>query len=158
MRIFLKWILILAVFLLLNLLLNLTYYNPAIAVPAFELLSKYHLAQFIGKTEKVLYLKPDESELYPLTSITRLQSNLFTGPRAAVEGIVTERIKATDNDWHINIKDFDSERVLVAEIAPDHPLSVPLKGEKIKIWGITRYDLDHRWWELHPVMGWEKIK
>lgn len=47
---------------------------------------------------------------------------------------------------------------LVTEFIPEIKLPLPSVGDHIKIWGIVRYDSFHNWWELHPVIGWEKAK
>lgn len=122
----------------------MTIYNPAIAVRIFGFFQERH---FFSETEGG----------YPLISIYKLQKNLFLKPRASVIGKVENEVKSTDGDLHVNIQD-DNGRILVAEIVPEYPLKTPPVGAKIKVWGVTRYDLEHRWWELHPVFGWELIK
>ncbi len=96
-----------------------------------------------------------ETANYPLIDIGILNSGLYAGPRASLEGTVTDVVSAQDGDVHINIK--SKSGTLVTEIIPEYPLTLPISGDKIKIWGVTRYDIAHRWWELHPVIGWEKV-
>lgn len=145
----------LVVLYLFNTALTMTYYNPHVAVRAYSWLAARHVA------DPILWIiersKGETEELYPLISISRLEKNLYWGPRAAVIGTVIDTEKIVDGDWHINIKDAEG-MVLVTEMAPEYPLPVPAVGARVKIWGVTRYDLDHRWWELHPIFGWEEIK
>lgn len=151
-RLFWASIIIVALFLF-NKILNLTYYNPAVIIPAYGWLNKYKLV----KQAEIAVKLVEKEELYPLIPISRLQSNLFQRPRARVIGTVSSIIKAPDGDWHINITD-DSGLTQITEMVPEYPLPLPKTGAKIKIWGVTRYDLEHRWRELHPVFGWEPIK
>lgn len=133
-----------------NLFLTLTYYNPRVALAAYHYLARPPLGKIIFKNESA----PTFDELYPLVQIANLQRDRFWGPRAQVAGIVTEVEKIMDGDWHVNVRDATG-RTLVAEIVSQFPLTPPAVGENIAIWGITRFDLEHRWWELHPVFGWQ---
>lgn len=151
---FIKWffmlVLILGAFYGLNFLLNLTYYNPAFIVPAYERVMQNSFA-------KKIFQSNHKEELYPLVPISTLNKSLFFGPRAAVIGEVTDTVKVDDGDWHINIKD-DKGNTMVVEAIPEYKMAIPKVGLKIKIRGITRYDLEHRWWELHPAINWEEAK
>lgn len=135
-----------------NLFITWTWYNPAVMVPVYGWLAAHNLAETAGN---VLNLGQKE-EQYPLISIEDLEKNLFWGPRAAAIGTVTDVVRASDGDHHINVKDEKTGRILVAETVPEYSLPLPEIGQKIKIWGVTRFDIEHRWWELHPVFGWEK--
>ena len=137
-----KILLICLGFVAFDLTLNATLYNPTFITPIYDFFLKSHIID-------------DEGAGYPLISIHTLNWGLYSGPRATVIGSVVDVIKSGDGDDHINIMSQDGS--LVAEIIPEYPLPVPLVGDKIRIWGITRYDIAHRWWELHPVMGWKKI-
>ncbi len=87
----------------------------------------------------------------------KINRSLVWGPRGSVIGEVTEKVKADDGDWHINIRD-SSGNVLVIEFTPEYKMSIPDVGLEIKVLGILRYDMEHRWWEIHPAIGWEKVK
>lgn len=156
MRLIVKLIVIVILFVAFNFGLNATIYNPAIAVSMYQWLTDHHLIYVFSTVEH--FINPSGGyNLYPLVSVGTVEHNLFFSPRASVEGTVIQTFHNNeDNDWHINVKD-DSGHILVAEIIPELLKPVPLVGTKIKIWGVTRYDLEHRWWELHPVIGWEKI-
>lgn len=141
-----------------NLIMNLTVYNPAVAVPAFRWLKDHKLIAVYQKVAGWLELS-ERKYMYPTVSVGRLENSLFFEPRAAVIGTVTYTAKSIDGDWHINVQaDGYQDKTLVTEIIPELPLPVPPVGARIKIWGVTRYDLEHRWWELHPVIGWEIAK
>lgn len=140
----------------LNFVLDITVYNPAVAVPAYEWLAKHNLVETYKTAEHLGNLN-EKNNLYPLVSISAIQKNLFFFPRASVIGTVIQKVKTDDGDWHVNVAD-DNGRVMVTEIVPELSMPVPPLNAKIKIWGVTRYDLEHRWWELHPVIGWENSK
>src|SRR5258708_576554 len=122
--------------------LNFTLYNPAFVTPIYGYLLDHK------------WLAEEDTPGYPLVNIGRLNWSFYDGPRAAVIGTVQGVQKSSDGDWHINVT--DGRNMLVAEIIPEYPVPVPKVGEKIRIWGVTRFDIAHRWWELHPVIGWQK--
>lgn len=123
--------------------LNFTLYNPQFITPLYAFVLRYHIL-------------PNEASGYPLTDIATLNSGFYSGPRAAVIGTVEEVLKSGDGDFHVNIT--NKHGTIVTEVIPEYPLPIPEVGDQIRIWGITRYDIAHRWWEIHPVMGWQKIK
>lgn len=137
---------------LFNKLLNFTLYNPAVAVPVYGWAEKHHLVEPYFSLRQALSGKPHEE--YPLIPIAKLQSFADDLPRAAVIGTVTSEVhNLEDGDWHVNVRGRHG-RTQVLEIVSDFPLRLPKLGERIYVWGIVRYDIGHRWWELHPVMGW----
>lgn len=128
--------------------LNMTLYNPAFIVPA------YNKARNIGFFKDIPNTNNDH---YPIFSIKRINRSLVWYPRGSVIGTVTEKVKSNDGDWHINIRD-SLGNTLVVEFAPEYKIDLPKIGLKIKVWGILRYDMEHRWWEIHPATGWEPVK
>ena len=122
--------------------LNYTVYNPVFITPVYGFFLKHHVLS-------------EEGSGYPLVSIRSLNESRFSGPRATVEARVIQVLRSGDGDTHMTIESPDG--VLVTEMVPEYPLPLPAVGDLVKIWGITRYDIAHRWWELHPVFGWEKI-
>ncbi|MBU6414698.1 hypothetical protein KGQ34_00430 [Patescibacteria group bacterium] len=155
-KIFLVVVFAVAVFAI-NFLLDATLYNPAIAVPAYGLLKQYHLISWYERTESLLPFNGGGKDLYPAVSAWKINHSLFFGPRAAVQGVVGAVQKANDGDWHVNIAD-NAGSALITEFVPEYPLPIPSQGDRITLWGIVRYDLNHRWWEIHPVFGWKKIE
>ena len=139
----LKLSIILIVFILGDTALNFTLYNPQFVTPIYNFLLQ----------RKIL---SSEMGGYPIISLKTINRGEYSGPRALVEGIVTEVVHSQDGDIHINIS--HNNDTLVAEIIPEYPLPIPKIGDIIQIWGVTRYDIAHRWWEIHPVIGWKKLK
>ncbi len=148
-------ILILVLFVVFDRLATYTVYSPAIATELYRFADNLGFGKFYAATKSVTNGE-GTGELYPLTTVSSINNSLFWSPRAAVRGTISDIIKAWDGDWHVNIKDAKGN-VLVMEIIPEYPLPIPKIGEKIQAWGITRYDLEHRWWELHPLIGWKQI-
>ena len=128
-----------------DVILNFTYYNPAVAVPWYGWLTRH---QPIPWDE--LERKPGQ---YPLVSIARITHGLFARPRASVVGTVTAIVQSEDGDVHINLAD-EQGNIVVVEVAPEYPLQTARMGDYIKVWGVVRYDIEHRWWEIHPAFGW----
>lgn len=139
---FLIAIIILGGFVGFDIFLNFTLYNPSFITPPYGYAVSHNL---VGS----------ETFGYPLTSIKTINTGRFPEPRASVIGVVQDVVKSADGDIHVNIKSPDG--VIVTEIIPEYPLPALTVGKKVKIWGVTRYDISHRWWELHPVIGWEEI-
>ena len=76
-------------------------------------------------------------------------------PHAVTLGTVTELKAADDGDFHIRLVD-EIGRFIILEPIPQVPLdSLPRKHQKILAWGITRWDGQHSWGELHPLLGWK---
>lgn len=76
-------------------------------------------------------------------------------PHAVTLGTVTEIKAADDGDFHIKLVD-EIGRFIILEPIPQLPLpSLPRLHQKILAWGITRWDGQHEWGELHPLLGWK---
>jgi hypothetical protein len=127
--------------------LNMTLYNPAFMVPAYDKVRSLGFFKDVPSTV---------NDLYPVYSIKKINQSLVWGPRGSAVGVVKEKVKADDGDWHINLRDA-SGNVLVVEFTPDYKSALPDVDSEIKVWGILRYDMEHRWWEIHPAIGWEKV-
>jgi hypothetical protein len=84
---------------------------------------------------------------------------LFVSSRACVQGRVEEVISEPDGDSHIwlTVEGAGKGR-LACEIATDHAGGLPSRGDRIRAFGILRYDLRHSWAELHPVEAWEPVE
>ena len=50
------------------------------------------------------------------------------------------------------LKDFIGSHVL--ECIPELPCAKPTLDERIVARGIPRFDGEHKWWELHPLLSW----
>lgn len=103
--------------------------------------------------------KEDDDLLYYDTGLADFIVNGSTKTKVSVEGIVDKIAKQPDGDYHIIMRPqyVPVGLYLVAEAVPEIKLSLPQEGDRIKIWGIVRFDILHNWWELHPVIGWEKL-
>lgn len=151
-----KLIIILILLLILGGGIGLGYYirnqtlNPRATIPnVFERI----LAFFVRQGEK-----EDDDLLYYDTGLVDFIANGSQKTKVAVEGIVDKVAQQPDGDYHIIIRPpYLPLPVLVTEAVPEIKLSLPKEGDRIKIWGIVRFDILHNWWELHPVIGWKKL-
>ena len=93
--------------------------------------------------------------VYWKTSIARVVAKRFLHTHIELDSVtvVYTTIEA-DSDVHIRVRDQrDSHRAdfMVAECIPKLPCKQPKVGDVISLRGIIRWDLVHRWWEIHPV-------
>lgn len=106
-------------------------------------------------------VKEDGDLLYHDVGLVDFIANGSTKTKVAVEGIVYKVAHQPDGDYHVIMRPqyVPIGLFLVTEAIPEiKDLPSPKEGDHIKIWGITRFDKPHNWWELHPVIGWEIIK
>lgn len=95
--------------------------------------------------------------LYYKADLADFVQNGSPKTKIETEGAVLESSGEPDGDRHVVIGDGKGNN-LVTEFIPEiKGLSLPAKGGRIRIWGIVRFDFLHNWWELHPVIGWQKI-
>lgn len=81
---------------------------------------------------------------------------VFPEPHACVQGVVAEIIQEQDGDTHIWLTmDGTTKGRFACEITPQDKLPAPQVGQRITVYGIFRYDLQHSWPEIHPVDHWE---
>lgn len=67
-----------------------------------------------------------------------------------VTGVVKSLSRRPDGDAHIQIANGND--FIVAECIPKLPCSViPEVGQTVTVRGISRYDREKRWYEVHPV-------
>lgn len=105
--------------------------------------------------------KEDDDLLYHDVGLADFIVNGSTKTKVAVEGIVDKVAHQPDGDYHVVMRpqNIPIGLFLVTEVIPEiKDLPLPKEGDNIKIWGITRFDEPHNWWELHPVIGWEKVE
>ena len=141
--------LVFALFVVFETILQATLYNPTVMVPVLRFAYAHHIF------EPLLSLEASAAP-YPLVRISDINSAKYFGPRASVIGVISDVQKSFDGDWHLNIRARDGS-VLVGEMIPEHQMPIPTVGDKVRIWGVVRYDMEHRWWELHPVLGFSRI-
>lgn len=125
--------------------------NPRATIPNFfERIANFFVSQ--GEKE-------DDDLLYYDTGLADFITNGSQKTKVAVEGIVDKIAKQPDGDYHIIMRpeNVPVGLYLVTEAIPEIKLPIPKEGDHIKIWGIVRFDVLHNWWELHPIIGWEKL-
>lgn len=66
-----------------------------------------------------------------------------------VTGRVMISKREGDGDWHIRI--VDASGFVTAECIPELPCLHPKVGQCLRVRGISRFDGEHRWYEVHPV-------
>lgn len=84
---------------------------------------------------------------------------LWVGHQKHTHIAVTGRVAYTrtedDGDLHIRLNSLtDSTKFIIAECIPALPCLRPIKGSKITVQGISRYDPEHSWREIHPCENW----
>lgn len=91
-------------------------------------------------------------------AVTKLNSSLglVVDTHVCIEGQVIYRRAEDDGDIHFKIADA-AGNVLTCEIDPQHPLPEPAYQQHVRVYGVTRFDMDHGWWEIHPVDYWSDI-
>jgi len=96
------------------------------------------------------------AKLYPPVPLARLaRQNDWPRPRCLAIGKVILIKREDDGDYHFVIEDGGVK--VVCEIVPELPLDPhPKVGQTVYVWGIPRWDGQHRWGEIHPVIGWKE--
>lgn len=92
---------------------------------------------------------------YPQVPLIKVARGSWTRPRANIFGKVTLVAREDDGDWHFRVVDED-DNFVVCEIIPEFqmPNGHPRVGSSVRVWGVVRWDGQHRWGEIHPVVGW----
>lgn len=123
--------------------------NPKATIPT--VFSRI-LSFFVQKGEQV-----EDDLLYQDTNITDFIVNGSTKTKISIKGRVDSVTHEPDGDYHVIVTNAVG-LPLVTEFIPEITmLTLPAVGDRIKIWGIVRFDEPHNWWELHPVIGWERL-
>lgn len=92
------------------------------------------------------------SRRYWVTSIDTLWIGHQKHTHTEVTGRVVYRRWEDDGDRHIKIASLsDSTKFIIAECIPALPCRAVSIGEIITVRGISRYDPEHDWREVHPV-------
>ncbi|HEX9239197.1 MAG TPA: hypothetical protein VF910_00905 [Candidatus Bathyarchaeia archaeon] len=87
---------------------------------------------------------------WPVT-VAQLASGAVKHTHVQVSGVVAYTKIEEDGDIHIRIVGDTGAAFVVAECIPRLPCRRPKNGERITVQGITRYDGEHHWFEVHPV-------
>jgi hypothetical protein len=92
--------------------------------------------------------------LYPPVPMEKIaEKDGWPRPRCLIEGTVVMRKVEDDGDSHF-VVEADGHRV-VCEIVPEFKVDAPKVGQTVQVWGIPRWDGQHKWGEIHPVIGWK---
>lgn len=111
------------------------------------------------------------NEDFQVASIPFLQNReRFVGPRVEVAGKVLYKATESDGDEHvILVPEYVDNSVstlteirnsgidfLVCEVIPELPMpnGLPTLHSTITVRGIIRWDIEHGWPEIHPVLSW----
>jgi hypothetical protein len=96
-----------------------------------------------------------ESLFYRQTTVQKLAAGKCKMTRAVLTGKVEYVKREDDGDIHIRVG--DGKYFIVAECMPAIPCVRPKVGDRVSVEGITRYDAEHGWFELHPVTHLEVL-
>ena len=100
-------------------------------------------------------IKMPAEQLYPSVPFEKITSGQWGRPRAKITGTVTLVKSEEDGDIHFRVE--NGGEFIICEITPPLPLPRPKVGQKVTVWGIVRYDGQHKWHEIHPVEGWQEF-
>lgn len=116
------------------------------------------LARYAGTVTYVpahMRMVDPPSELYPAVELAHVSGGHWVRPRAELRGKVTYSKVEADGDRHFRLEDGGGAFV-VCEIAPELPMEAPKVGDRVIVRGVVRFDGEHKWWELHPVVSVKK--
>lgn len=103
----------------------------------------------------IRYYWPQELENYAERGSVR--------PRVQIDGYVIYTRTEKDGDLHIRLCDtldargMDRRHCIVCEIIPTLPVPRPPIHAHIRVKGISRFDPEHGWREVHPVEAWSYL-
>lgn len=113
------------------------------------------------------------SEDFQPATIRLLQNrDRFISPRVVITGKVLYKAAQADGDMHVVIVDPSVPNTIttlteilandldfvVCEIIPEIPMAtIPVLHSTISIQGIARWDIEHGWPEIHPVLSWAPV-
>lgn len=90
----------------------------------------------------------EEPRHYFQVAIADMPVNHYT--HVEITGEVKSLTPEKDGDTHMEI--FDGGKFVIAECIPKLPCSVlPNVGQTVTVRGISRYDRENHWYEVHPV-------
>ena len=97
------------------------------------------------------------ANVLPIFHRTDLSIPIPTEPHWYGEFVVAEVISEADGDHHLWLSWLNdpagagSKARFAAEITPQQAIPVPKVGDRIRVYGILRWDGQHNWWEIHPI-------
>jgi hypothetical protein len=95
---------------------------------------------------------PETRYFHPV-DCAKFADNGSTWTHVSVIGNVRKSHREKDGDIHLEVCDTTGQHCFEAEIVPYHPVSLfrAHPGAQVRVKGISRYDRQHKWWEIHPV-------
>jgi anti-sigma factor RsiW len=116
----------------------------------------WHAAQMSSDTIAGL-----EIDRYREVAIREMPGNVE--PHVVTEGYISE-VRVDHHEGDLVFKLVESleqpSPFVICEIIPPFQLDPPEVGNKVRVYGVSRYDPkeNHQWYEVHPVMGIEKVE
>lgn len=112
------------------------------------------------------------AEDFQVATIGHLQNREeFVAPRVELTGKVLYKASESDGDEHVVLVDPSVPNTIttlaaiaaaelefvVCEIIPELPMpnGLPVLHSTITVRGIARWDIEHGWPEVHPVLSWQ---
>jgi hypothetical protein len=95
---------------------------------------------------------------YFLTKIADVPTTSHT--HVEIIGVVELSKVEADGDRHMRVGDGKGHAVVceaIPTLLPVTPFPVPQVGDRVRIRGISRFDLKHKWPELHPTEAIEVL-
>jgi hypothetical protein len=96
----------------------------------------------------LLLLAASGRQYFPV-SIANLAAGRNFHTHVRVTGKVVLVKHEADGDLHIRLS--DGKHFIVAECIPELPCREPRIGETVTVEGISRFDGEHKWWEVNLV-------
>ena len=101
------------------------------------------------------------SESFDVRTVAEMQNrDKIVGPRVEVTGFIDYKAKQDDGDYHIRLvadpASAGSSEFVICETIPELPMpnGMPVLHTTVTIRGIARWDTEHGWPEIHPVLSW----
>lgn len=112
---------------------------------------------FFSRTAPLPTEKSRDFTPVPLARVGKVPS-----PHIVTEGYVVDmKVDEDDGDVVFKLVDdkSDPNHFIVCEIIEPISVSRPKPGSKVRVYGVSRFDdkPNHRWQELHPVLGIETV-
>jgi hypothetical protein len=99
----------------------------------------------------ILILSLSQGRYYWPVTISTIVHGLNKHTHVSVTAKPFKTIHELDGDTHIWIRDSISRDSMVVECIPKLPCPNIIIGKLYNWQGITRFDGEHRWYEIHPL-------
>lgn len=96
-----------------------------------------------------LLLTQQPTRTYWPVTVDQLAAGQVKHTHVKVTGRV--RLVRHEDDGDLHIKLTGVKNFIVAECIPALPCQEPSLGAQVTVFGISRFDGEHKWWEVHPV-------